>query len=52
MAEAIFAGENVEEFALQQRIAVFASIFAVFARFAKNLFLRNSPRRACDDDGK
>lgn len=49
MTEAVFAGENVEKFALEKIIAIFASISAVFARFAENLFLRNCPRDRRDN---
>ncbi len=50
MAEAIFAGENVEKLALEKIPAGFAFFFAELTRFAENLFLRNRPRNRSDRD--
>jgi hypothetical protein len=43
MTEAIFAGEQVEEFALYQRRGFLAAALTIFARFAKDLFMRDRP---------
>ena len=49
MAEAIFAGENVEKFSLENIPAALAFIVAEFAPFAENFFLRHRPRDTGDD---
>ena len=52
MTETIFASKNVEEFALKDVAAIFASLGAVIARFAKNFFLRYRPRDRSNDHRK
>ena len=41
--EAVFAGEEIEEFTLRQRFAVLALAFAELAWLAKDFFMRNCP---------
>ena len=52
MTKAVFAGKNVEEFSLRQRLATTATVFAVFAPLLKNLFLCHRPRNRGDDHRK
>ena len=46
MAEAIFAGEKVEELTSGNRFGATADLLAILPRFAENLFLRHRPRYA------
>ena len=48
MAEAVFAREKIKEFSLVPAPAVLAASFAVFARFAKDLFMGDGPGDARD----
>jgi hypothetical protein len=50
MAETILAGEQVEKFAGQQRPAVLAPGNTVFARLAKDFFVRHRPGDTGDRD--
>ena len=43
MAEAILAGEEIEEFSLIPTPAILTAPLAVLTRFAKDLFVRNRP---------
>jgi hypothetical protein len=52
VAQAVFAGEHIEELALKEVGAFFAALRAVFTRFAEDLFVRNRPRNAGDRDGE
>jgi hypothetical protein len=47
VAEAIFAGEQIEEFTQIERCAVLAFIFAEVPGLPKNLFVSDSPRDTC-----
>ena len=44
MAEAVFAGEEIEKLALQETATGLAPLNAIFTRLAKDLFMRHSPR--------
>lgn len=48
VGEAVLAGEQVEELLLWQSLCALALTFAVLARFAKDLFMRDRPGHACD----
>jgi hypothetical protein len=52
MAETVFAGKQVEEFPLDQSPAVLAPLRAIFARLAKDFFVRHRPRDAGDGHGE
>jgi len=43
MAEAVFAGKEVKEFSLKDRIAFFTAFNAIFPWLAKNLFVGHRP---------
>lgn len=49
MAETIFAGENVEEFALEKGAAIFTTFVAIILPFAENFLLRYRPGNAGND---
>lgn len=46
MAETVFACENIEKLSLENVSRRFAAFFAILARLAENLFLRNRPCNA------
>ena len=46
VAEAIFAGKEVEELALQQMWSLLAAAYAELTRLAEDLFVGNSPTQA------
>ena len=48
MAEAVLAGEEIEEFSLVPAKAVVTATFAVLAWFAKDFFVRHGPGNARD----
>jgi hypothetical protein len=48
MAEAILAGEQVEELPLVELLAVLASVLAELARLPENFLMRNRPRDTGD----
>ena len=52
VAEAILAGEEVEEFPYEDGAAVFAFTLAPVAGLAKELFVGDGPGGACDGDGE
>ena len=52
VAEAVLAGEEVEEFARDKAAAVLALVFAPVARLAEDLFVGYSPGDACDRKGE
>ena len=52
VAEAVFAREEVKEFARDEAAAVLALVFAPVARFAEDLFMGDGPCDACDRKGK
>ena len=52
VAEAIFAGKKVKEFALDNHAAFLASRNAEFSRLSKNFFVRDCPGDAGDGNGK
>ena len=52
VAQAVFAGEDVEELLLNEAPAVLAAIRTVLAHFAKDLFVRERPRDRGDRQGE
>ena len=48
VAEAVFAGEKIEELPLDNPAAILASGNAPFARFPKDFFMGDSPGDRCD----
>lgn len=52
MAEAILAGEQVEEFSLVEQFAVVAFVFAELSWLFEDLLVRNRPRDAGDSETK
>lgn len=43
MTEAVFAGKEIKEFALQQRFTFLRFTFTIFPWFPENFFMRYSP---------
>jgi hypothetical protein len=52
MAEAIFAGEEIKELPLEDRLAGSAALLAELARLAENLLLGDGPSDAGNGDGQ
>ena len=52
MAEAVFAGKKIEEFALIPLPAIIASLYAVVPGFAEDLFMSYGPGNTGDGDGQ
>jgi hypothetical protein len=48
VAEAVFAGKEIEELTFGNQPACFALPYAVFTKFPNDLFMRNGPRDGCD----
>ena len=48
VAEAVLAGEEIEEFACEERLAVLALVLAVLAGLAKDLLVGDGPGGAGD----
>jgi hypothetical protein len=52
VAEAVFAGEEIEKFARDEAAAVLALVFAPVAGLAEDFFVGDCPRDACDGKGE
>jgi hypothetical protein len=52
MAEAVFAGKKIKEFALIPLLTVIASFGAIVSRFTQDLFMSYGPCDAGNGDGE
>jgi hypothetical protein len=52
MAQAVFAGEEVKELALEECATILAHLHAEIARFLKNLFMSDGPGDASNRNGE
>jgi hypothetical protein len=50
MAEAVFTGEEIEEFSLQERGRLLAAPLAILAGLTEDFFVRDGPGNAGDRD--